>query len=110
MTKAFLSRMGVRSLPEHPGITRNSTRTTGPSDQAGGLTMRCQHHPATLFDKPRKGDRKAAAVAFLHSHYTSRGWVICTRCGLTGYWGGYGGRRRVRWGYGDDGILKSRAP
>jgi hypothetical protein len=29
------------------------------------------------------------------------------RCGLTGYWGGYGGRRRVRWGYGDDGILKS---
>jgi hypothetical protein len=68
---------------------------------------RCQHEPKDLFDKPRKGDQHAAVIDFLHSHYTSRGWVICARCGLTGYWGGYGFKRRVRWGYGDDGILKS---
>jgi hypothetical protein len=31
--------------------------------------MRCQHQPRDLFDPPRKGDARAAAVALLHSYY-----------------------------------------
>jgi len=62
---------------------------------------------AGLFDAPTKGDVKAATVTFLHSLYNLPGWVICTRCGSTYYWGCYGMKRRVRWGNGNDGILKS---
>jgi hypothetical protein len=34
-------------------------------------------------------DEKAAAQYFL-SGYARRGWVICRKCGETGYWSGYG--------------------
>ena len=71
------------------------------------MAAKCKHEPRSLFDNPRKGDEVAAIHHFL-SGYTKRvEWVICMKCGQTGYWGGYGARRRVRWGYGDDGVLKS---
>lgn len=67
---------------------------------------RCLHDPIPLFDKPTK-DVKAAAFHYALSPYTRLDWVICRRCAATGYYGGYGGNRRVRWGYGDDGLLKT---
>ena len=54
----------------------------------------CQHEPISLFDKPMPDDEKAAVQYFL-SGYARRGWVICRKCGETGYWGGYG--FAVRW-------------
>jgi hypothetical protein len=67
---------------------------------------RCRHEPIPLFDKPPKGN-ETAAIHYILSGYTKLDWVICRRCSSTGYWGGYGGNRRVRWGYGDDGLLKT---
>lgn len=67
---------------------------------------RCQHEPIPLFDKPAKDNQKAAIHYFL-SGYTRLDWVICRKCSATGYWGGYGARRRVRWGYGDEELLKT---
>jgi hypothetical protein len=71
------------------------------------MTKRCIHEPIRLFDQPRPHDECAAIHHFL-SGYTKRvTWVICRRCGDAGYWGGYGARRRVRWGYGDNDMLLS---
>lgn len=70
------------------------------------IMKRCPHEAIPLFDKPAKGDERAAILHFV-SGYAGRGWVVCRRCGETGYWGGYGMKRRVRWGYGDESLLKT---
>ncbi|MGY3582261.1 hypothetical protein ACVIGB_000814 [Bradyrhizobium sp. USDA 4341] len=59
-----------------------------------------------MFDNPAQGN-EAAAVHYFLSGYTKLHWVICRKCSFTGYWGGHGGHRRVRWGYGDEGLLKT---
>jgi hypothetical protein len=69
--------------------------------------MRCQHEPISLFDPPHKGDEKAAIHHSLSGYTTRIEWVICARCGLTAYWGGHGFKRRVRWNYDDDEVLKT---
>ena len=40
-------------------------------------------------------DDEKAAVQYFLSGYAQRGWVICRKCGETGYWGGYGLAVRV---------------
>lgn len=62
---------------------------------------RCSHEPIDLFDRPPAGAQHEAILFFL-SGWTRLRWVICRKCGATGYWGGYGAKRRVRWGYGDN--------
>lgn len=68
--------------------------------------MRCSHDPVTLFDLPPKGNERAAILYFL-TPSARKHWVICRHCAATGYWGGYGIKRRVRWGYGDTSLLKT---
>jgi hypothetical protein len=64
---------------------------------------RCQHDPIRLYDEPHKRD--LAGWLF----YSDKGrWVICSKCRETGYWGGHGFKRRIRWGYGWD-MEKSAA-
>lgn len=70
--------------------------------------MRCAHEPIKLFDKSAPGNESAVIHYFLNPYARGRlEWVICRKCGLTGYWGGYGLKRRVRWNYGSDDMLKN---
>lgn len=56
---------------------------------------RCVHDPVRLFNQPEPKD-----LAGWLFYGKQAAWVRCAKCGETGYWGGYGARRRVRWGYG----------
>lgn len=67
---------------------------------------KCMHDPVSLFDAAPKGNEGAAVMHFL-CPYARGGWVICRKCGHTGYWGGYGMRRRARWGFGGEPVLKA---
>ena len=66
---------------------------------------RCQHDPITLFDQPASKEDERAAILYFMSGYARQGWVICPKCGEPGYWGGYGFKRRIRWGYGGESML-----
>ena len=68
---------------------------------------RCNHDPLPLYDDPPKGNI-ALALDYTFANGRHR-WVICRNCGATGYWGGYGIHRRVRWGYGGDAEQLQRA-
>lgn len=64
--------------------------------------MRCVHDPIQLYDSPPKGDVNAyLGFALQNTHR----WMICRKCGETGYWGGHGHKRRIRWGYGGEDLL-----
>ena len=67
--------------------------------------MTCQHEPILLFDGPAKEADARATILYCISPWTCLDWVICRKCGETGYWGGYGFKRRVEWGYGGDQVL-----
>jgi len=58
---------------------------------------RCQHDPVKLFDEPHKRDLAGWLFYGKKAH-----WVICAKCRTTGYWGGYGFKRRIRWNFGWD--------
>lgn len=70
------------------------------------MMKRCIHDRINLFDPPAAGNRTAEILYFLNP-WTRHEWVICRKCGVTGYWGGYGIKRRVRWGYGGDQVLQA---
>lgn len=56
---------------------------------------RCLHVPVRLYDEPSRKD--IGAWLF---YGDKADWVICSRCRTTGYWGGYGAKRRIRWNVG----------
>lgn len=60
---------------------------------------RCQHDPVRLFKLPPPGNYLAEVNYILAAG--NRDWTICTKCRTMGYWGGYGIKRKIRWGYGN---------
>jgi hypothetical protein len=69
---------------------------------------RCQHEPVNLFDPP--GDNIAAAL--IYAMWNGSKCVMCRKCSATGYWGGYGVKRRVRrwswWAFCPGGCVRLR--